>query len=263
MSPDDVPTRLSETFLQRHDHELTALVTVVLVGLLVFGVERAFRRRGRDLALRMTGGDLDPTVQTRLRFVRRFVEASIVVVGIAIAISQFTALDRLAASILASGAIAAATVGFAARQTLANVVAGVMLAVTQPIRIGDLITFEEQTGVVEDIRLTYTFLRTGSDARLIVPNERLAASSIRNDSIVSDTVNVEVELWLSHEADEQRALEAIAGGVEDAAPAVSAVTHEGVLLTVSGAPAPPRERPRREQALRAACLRALRQAGLR
>ncbi len=75
---------------------------------------------------------------------------------------------------------------------LANAIAGMVLAVTQPLRIGDLVTFEGETGTVEDVALTYTWLRTGSDARLIIPNERLAAGVLRNDSIRSPTVALEV-----------------------------------------------------------------------
>ena len=69
-------------------------------------------------------------------------------------------------------------IGFAARQTLANGIAGILLAITQPIRIGDLVTFEEETGVVEDMKLTYTYIRLDDGRRLIVPNERLAQSSV-------------------------------------------------------------------------------------
>jgi small-conductance mechanosensitive channel len=54
--------------------------------------------------------------------------------------------------VLASSAIAAAIVGFAARQTIANAIAGVILAITQPLRIGDHVTFEGESGVVEDVR---------------------------------------------------------------------------------------------------------------
>ena len=53
-------------------------------------------------------------------------------------------------------------------------------------------TVDGQTGVVEDITLTYTWLRRGSDARMVVPNERLAAGVLRNDSIRSPTVALEV-----------------------------------------------------------------------
>jgi small-conductance mechanosensitive channel len=226
----------------------------VLVGVAIYAIDRAFRRHRPHL---------DPVLDTRLRFVRRLVAASLLVIGVAIAISQFTALDRLAASILASGAIVAASFGFAARQVLANVVAGVMLAVNQPIRIGDLITLEGETGVVEDIRLTYTFLRTGTDARLIVPNERLAGSVLRNDSIVSDTVALEVKVWIGHDVDEGRAVEAIEAMGEDVEAGVGEVTAEGVVLTVTAPPVSVRDRAANEAELRGKALQALRSAGLR
>jgi small-conductance mechanosensitive channel len=251
-------------FFDRWDHELTALGTLVLLALVVFAVDRAFKRRGRSLAARMgVAGRIDPVLETRLRFVRRFVEAVIIVIGLAIALSQFTALDRFAASILASSAIAAAVVGFAAQQTLGNIIAGVSLAVTQPIRIGDEVSFEDQRGVVEDIRLTHTYLQTGGDTRIVVPNGRLANAVVRNDSIVTATVAVEAELWLSHDADELRALDVLEAALDDVKATVQAVTHEGTTLALSGPPAMPAERAKREAEMRRDALLALRQAGLR
>src|SRR3712207_3854293 len=101
---------LAESFFSRWDNELTAAGTALLVILVMIVVDRAFRRRGRQLAERMVGGRLEPVVETRLRFVRRFVQAAVLVLGLALVLAQFTALDRLAASILASGAIAAAAI---------------------------------------------------------------------------------------------------------------------------------------------------------
>jgi small conductance mechanosensitive channel len=263
MSGVELPIRLAESFFQEWEHQLTALGTVILVLVVVFAVDRAFKRRGRALARRVAGGDLDPVLETRLRFVRRLVEAIIVVIGLAIALSQFTALDRFAASILASSAIAAAVIGFAAQQTIGNVIAGVMLAVTQPIRIGDRVSFEDHSGVVEDIRLTHTFLQTGTDARIIVPNGKLAGSVVRNDSIVTETVAVEVEVWLANESDELRALDVIEAGVAGTSASIKAITSEGTVLAVAGEPASPVERAPREADLRREVVRALRSASLR
>jgi len=242
---------------------LTAIGTVLLVAVVVVLVDRAFKRRGRSLAKRVAGGHLDPVLETRLRFVRRLVEAVIVVVGIATALSQFTALDRFATSVLASTAFVVAVVGFAAQQTLANVIAGVMLAITQPIRIGDRVAFEEHRGVVEDIRLTHTFLQTGADTRVIVPNGKLAQVVVRNESIVTETVAAETDLWLAHESDELQALDVIAAEVDGATATIKEVTHEGTVLTVAGPHVSPVERPVREAELRRECLQALRNARLR
>src|SRR5213076_1497008 len=98
---------------------------------------------------------LSPVADTRLRLVRRLVFATILVLGVGFALIQFPSVKRVATGVLASSAVLGLVVGFAARQTLANGVAGILLAIAQPIRIGDLVTFQGETGVVEDVRLTY------------------------------------------------------------------------------------------------------------
>ena len=143
---------------------------------------------------------------------------------------------------LASSAIAAAVIGFAARQVLANAIAGMVIAITQPLRIGDLVTFEDQTGTVEDISLTYTWLRMSSQARLIIPNERLAAGVLRNDSIRSQTVALEVSVWLAPDADETRALEVLEALDDARSVLVAEVTETGVRVLVAGPPVAPAER---------------------
>jgi small-conductance mechanosensitive channel len=175
---------------------------------------------------------------------------------VAIALSQFTALDRIAGTVLASSAIAAAVIGFAARQTLANAVAGVFLAITQPLRIGDLVTFEGESGTVEDVRLTYTFLRTPGDARIIIPNERLAGGILHNDSIVSGTVALETDFWLPRDADADAVIEAVEREVPGTRVTVAEVGHEGIRLTLASDAVVPGDRARRESELRAAALRA-------
>jgi small conductance mechanosensitive channel len=238
---------------------LTLLTALALVAI----VHRAMRGRVHKLPHALGGGELSPMLDTRLRFLRRVVEAAIIVIGVALALAQFTSLDRLAATVLASSAIAAAVVGFASRQVLANAIAGMVLAVTQPLRIGDLVTFEGETGTVEDVSLTYTWLRTGSDARLIIPNERLASGVLRNDSIRSPTVALEVSVWLAPDADETAALAAVQELEETRDARIAEVTDAGLRLQVAGPPVAPAERIAREGELRAEVLRALREAGCR
>ena len=135
------------------------VVIGALVGalLLAFVIDRAFSRRTARLAEAVAHGHVSRETATRLRFVRRVIYSVILLAGVAIALSQFRGVDQVAASLLASGVVAAAIIGFAARQTLANTVAGVMLAITQPLRVGDWVTFEGHYGVVEDA-VSYTHL---------------------------------------------------------------------------------------------------------
>lgn len=120
------------------------------------------------------------STKTRLRFLRRLVILIIFLVLVAIALSQFTELKRLATGILASTAVLAAIIGFAAQHTIGNMVAGVQLAVSQPIKIGDRISFEEVDGRVTDITLSYTYISPGDGTTVVIPNQMLVDGIIHN-----------------------------------------------------------------------------------
>jgi small-conductance mechanosensitive channel len=103
-----------------------------------------------------------------------------VVVLAAIALSQFTELKRLATGILASTAVLAAIIGFAAQHTIGNTIAGIQLAVSQPIRIGDRIAFEDISGRVIDISLSYTYVDPGDGTSVVIPNQMLVEGIVHN-----------------------------------------------------------------------------------
>jgi small-conductance mechanosensitive channel len=100
----------------------------------------------------------------------------------AIALSQFTELKRLATGILASTAVLAAIIGFAAQHTIANMVAGVQIAISQPIKIGDRIEFEQVDGRVTDITLSYTYVDPGDGSAVVIPNQLLVEGVVHNRS---------------------------------------------------------------------------------
>lgn len=260
MSSDDF--HIAESFLEANDAWLVPLGIALAGALAAQIVDRALSRRAEALTRAVAGGELSAVAITRLRLIRRLVYASIVVVGLAIAVSTIPGAGRLAASLLASSAVLGLVVGFAARQTLANAVAGILLAITQPIRIGDLVTFEDETGEVEDVRVTYTYIRLDDGRRLIVPNERLAQSSIQNHTIVDARVQVQVSVWLPHGADLEQALELVADEREGVETSVAEVEQEGVRLVATTWAAGPGERGRTAAELRRRWLRLLREHGL-
>jgi small-conductance mechanosensitive channel len=122
------------------------------------------------------------STKTRLRFLRRLVFFVILVVLAMIALSQFTELRRLATGVLASTAVLGLIVGFAAQHTIGNLVAGVQIAVSQPFRIGDRISFEENEGRVTDITLSYTYIDPGDGSHLVIPNQLLVEGIVHNHS---------------------------------------------------------------------------------
>jgi small-conductance mechanosensitive channel len=241
---------------------VTAAVTIAIAVLVAEIVDRALKRRGKRLSNAVAVGDLSPVATTRLRLVRRLVFALIILIGLAIVALQFPSVKRVATTLLASSAVLGIVVGFAARATLANAIAGIMLAITQPIRIGDLVTFEEETGEVEDVRLSYTYIRLDDGRRLIVPNELLAQSSIENHTILDPRVQVEVSVWLPPDADLDRAIELITDEEEDITAVVAETDKEGVRLSATSWAPTARDRGKTAAELRQRWLRLLREHGL-
>ena len=238
---------------------ISAGVTILIAFVVATLLDRAFRGKvAREVA---TKAGISRGGATRLRFVRRLLYALIVVIGIAIALSGFDGVNNLARALLASGAIAAAVIGFAARQVLANFVAGIMLAVTQPIRVGDWVTFEGNYGVVEDVHLNFTILKTASHQRIVIPNEKLASGILKNDTLVVEVVSPDVSIWVPPEADVEAAISALEAETQHEVTVAEAVPW-GTRLAVGADAVPPPDRAPREAELRRQCLARLRKEGL-
>lgn len=174
---------IAESFIVRHDNLITAVGVVVAAFVLVAVIRAVARRQSRRLAPAGPGTGLSQAALTRIAFLRRAIEALVILVAIAIALSQFQALHQIGRALLTSGAIAAAVIGFAARQTLAGAIAGIMLAITQPLRIGDEVTIAEHAGVVEEVGLFYTWLRRTDGTLALLPNELVAGAVIENRTL--------------------------------------------------------------------------------
>lgn len=241
---------------------IRAAAAIAIAFLVAQLVDYVITHRGRKVTDAVVGGELSPVAVTRLRLVRRLISALIILIGLAIALSFFDPVRQIATAVLASSAVLGLVVGFAARQTLANAIAGIQLAITQPIRIGDRVTFEEKSGVVEDVRLSYTYIQLDQGQRLIVPNERLAQSPVENHSINDPRVTAEASVWLSPDVDLDRAIELIEDAEAGISAGVAEVDREGVRLAASVWVASPAERAEEAEALRRRWLRQLRRHGL-
>jgi small-conductance mechanosensitive channel len=122
------------------------------------------------------------STKTRLTILRRLLLLAAFLVIAAIVLAQFTSLGRLAAGIFASTAVVGLIIGFAAQNTIANLIAGVLIAITQPIRIGDRISFQEREGRVTDITLSYTYVDPGDGSSIVIPNQMLVEGIVHNHS---------------------------------------------------------------------------------
>jgi small conductance mechanosensitive channel len=163
------------------------LIVVGVVMLVTIVVARLIDRR---IARR----DLPPEAITRYRVVRRSVTTTIIFVGLLSALLVIPQVRAVAGGLLASSAVLGIVVGFASQRTLGNFVAGLLIAFTQPLRLGDDVVIENTEGVVEEIGLIYTFVRTENGDRLVIPNEKLASDTIRNSTIRSREKVAEISL---------------------------------------------------------------------
>jgi small-conductance mechanosensitive channel len=175
---------------------------------------------------------LPPEAATRYRILRRTISVAIVVVGLFSALLVIPQVRALAGGLLASSAVLAVIIGLAAQRTLGNFVAGLLIAITQPIRLGDRVSYAGEEGVIEEIGLTYTFIRTQDQARLVVPNEKLASDTIRNSTIRSREAFAEITVQVPLSADLGAAVEGLREEVaseRDAAVYVSSLDGSAVV----------------------------------
>jgi small conductance mechanosensitive channel len=150
---------------------------------------------------RISRSDLPPQAITRYRVLRRSIMTAIIFVGILSALLVVPQVRAIAGGLLASSAIVGLVIGLAAQRPLANFVAGIVIAFTQPLRLGDRVSVEGGEGTVEEIGLTYTFIKTDANERVVIPNEMLASDTIRNSTIVSPEKLAEVTLKVPLERD--------------------------------------------------------------
>jgi small-conductance mechanosensitive channel len=143
---------------------------------------------------RIAGKELAAGTETRYRVLRRAIVATVVFVGVLSALLVIPGVRAVAGGLLASSAVIGLVIGFASQRVLGNVVAGILIALSQPLRLGDHVEVEGQPGVVEEIGLTYTWLRLPDNDRLVVPNEKIASTSIRNSTIRSERTFAEVSV---------------------------------------------------------------------
>ena len=183
---------------------LIAVGAIVLVSCAAKLADSRVARRG-----------LAPEAATRYRVLRRAVVAAIVFVGVMSALLVIPQVRALAGGILASTAVIGLVIGFASQRTIGNVVAGILIAFAQPLRLGDEVEVDGVKGVVEEIGLTYTWLRTRDNDRLVVPNEKLASDTIRNSTIRSPLTLAEVTVQVPASADLRNVVESLKADGEE------------------------------------------------
>ena len=214
---------------------LALLVVLRVVLGIVFErvVNRAAKRKSADHAARL---------RTRLTVLRRVILAFVLVVVLWSVLEIFPATEQIARTLLASSAFVALVLGVAFSVPLGNIGAGILLSLSQPVRIGDRITVGDVTGTAEEITLVHTIVKTDQGLTAFVPNSQMVTSTVVNRSLDDPRRLVSVRLPVAITTPVERAREVllrVTGDLEDASVAVVDVAERTTWLSVTGyAPRP-------------------------
>lgn len=227
----------------------------------VFGVILAAAAVAKVVDMRMARRELAPGSATRYRVLRRSIMGAIIFVGVLTALLVIPQVRAIAGGLLASSAIVGLVIGLAAQRTLSNFVAGVMIGLSQPIRLGDRVTVAEGEGVVEEIGLVYTRIRQDDRTRLVIPNERLAADTIKNSTIGSRETLAEITVPVPRDKDLQAVVDLLREAMTPSDVLVTALDADAVV-TLRAWAGDDAEARRLESDLRLRAHTRLRQAGI-
>lgn len=210
-----------------------AAVYIVIAMIIARVVDFILARRDRAMA-KLLGKTPDSADRTRYIMIRRLVFIGILFVGVGIALLQIPAVGTLARAMLASAVIVAGVIGIAARSPIANLVSGIMIAFSQPVRLNDYISVDGEFGTVEQISLIYTYIRSADGRRVVIPNEAFAMKAVHNYSMGSSGSMVTVDLALPLDADVERVAQAMLEVGEALAPAPLGKEDSVEVADISG-----------------------------
>ena len=143
-------------------------------------------------------------VRTQVAVVGQTLRALVVVAGVAMALMSFPQIKQLGAGLLASAGIVGIAVGIAARPVLENIIAGIQIGITQPIRLDDVVIVEGEWGRVEEITMTYVVVKIWDERRLILPFSKFISNSFQNWTRNSSEILGTIFVWVDYAADVER-----------------------------------------------------------
>jgi len=155
-------------------------------------------------------------IHTQARVLARTVMVLIIIVGVGSALMTFPNVRQIGASLLASAGVAGLVAGIAARPVLGNLIAGLQLALSQPIRLDDVVVIQGEWGRIEEITGTYVSVRIWDQRRLIVPLQWFIENPFTNWTRSSSQIIGTVFLWFDYRMPLAPLREALAGIVDGA-----------------------------------------------
>jgi len=138
---------------------------------------------------------------TKWVVLRRLVSVMIYLIGLAMIVYVIPEFRAFSYSILAGAGVLAIVAGFAAQSVFSNILGGVFIATSEPIRVGDRVLISGHQGVVEDITLRHLVMRTWDNQHIIIPNKNVNDQEIVNYSIEGEEIVQTLDIGISYDSD--------------------------------------------------------------
>jgi small conductance mechanosensitive channel len=186
-------------FLAFFNTEVGYIVLFVLIIIFTILAVRWFKRFFHKRILEAVFTSKDPT---NYLFFQHILTASIYIAGFGTAFYMIPSLRTLSASLLAGAGIFAVAIGFASQKAFANIISGLFVVIFKPFRINDRVAIgKDISGVVEDITLRHTVVRSYENKRFVIPNALISEQVIVNSDLTDEEINKFIFFKVSYNAD--------------------------------------------------------------
>lgn len=184
-------------------------VLLVLCAVATHLAARLVNRTMRRLVERQRSRNASSAAVTS--FLRYVAIAGVYFAGLAVMVSCVPALESALTKLLAAGGVLAVVAGLAAQEALGSVVSGMMILAFKPFQLGDVVRYldGDVSGVIEEITLHHTVIRTWENKRIIVPNSKMNTAVLENADYGDSRVCVLLEIGITYESDVQTARQLI------------------------------------------------------
>ena len=191
--------------LGRHALGIGELLCAVWLG--VRGVGAVEARVVREHPVDVADNLRARKIQTQAKVISGIAQGAIVLVGIALALMTIPGIRQIGATLLASAGVVGLVAGFAAKPVFGNLIAGLQLALAQPIRLDDVVIVQGEWGRIEEINATYVVVRIWDERRMVVPLQWFIENPFENWTRTASQLLGTAFLWLDYRTpmDEVRA----------------------------------------------------------
>lgn len=180
---------------------VSGFVIPALLGWVTLSIAKAFT----DALEYRTDLSVDPVAarsrKTRISILSRTATFAIVLITTGLMLFSIPAVKEVGVTLMASAGLAALALGAAAQPALKSLIAGLQMAITEPLRLGDLVVVDGHTGRVEEIRMSYVIVRTWDERAVVVPTSSFLDQSFENWSRQNEMLTGPVYLHLDPATD--------------------------------------------------------------